>query len=163
MHRKFPGGVPPLSISFSKRIMLRKIFLSQNYMGTGSFLAECLRSQFRFQNESCCERYFFPKTIWAQKACQRCCIKNDLPFLLGTKAASQLVRSQSFAVAHQPADIFFRLGTRYHKLMSAAETAQTEIHPYPQHKKAFILSAGMRLFHFQYIIYPDIHKCTPII
>ena len=67
MHRQFPGGVPPPSISFSKQIMLQKIFLSQNYMGTGSFPAECLRSQFRFQNESCCERYFFPKLYGHKK------------------------------------------------------------------------------------------------
>ena len=57
-------------------------------------------------------------------------------------------------------DVFLGLAARQHQLVPAAETFQAEICARAQHAPR-PRPAGMRLFHRQNIVQPNIHRLTP--
>ena len=57
-------------------------------------------------------------------------------------------------------DVFLGLAARQHQLVPAAETFQAEIRARAQHAPR-PRPAGMRLFHRQNIVQPNIHRLTP--
>lgn len=57
-------------------------------------------------------------------------------------------------------DVFLGLAARQHQLVPAAETFQAEIRARAQHAPR-PRPAGMRLFHCQNIVQPNIHRLTP--
>ena len=86
-----------------------------------------------------------------------------LPQLIGLKQNPLLGISSEVPLFSRPlngTDVFLGLAARQHQLVPAAETFQAEIRARAQHAPR-PRPAGMRLFHRQNIVQPNIHRLTP--